>query len=89
MNKRSAVLMALGLTAALVAGGIAVATGAGPSTGEASIATPRGTDDDARGARREDPHAHRGDDPPAGRLQRRWRGEKFEKDIQKRIKKVI
>ena len=39
MNKRSAVLMALGLTAALVVGGIAVAAGSGPASGQASSGT--------------------------------------------------
>ena len=39
MNKRSAVLMALGLTAALIAGGIAVAAGAAPEVGEAVAGT--------------------------------------------------
>jgi hypothetical protein len=39
MNKRSAVLMALGLTAALVVGGIAVAAGSGPASGQASSDT--------------------------------------------------
>ena len=38
MNKRSAVIMALGLTAALVAGGVAFAAGIGPTAGEASTA---------------------------------------------------